>query len=128
MDVAAREQYQRTGVERQSLLEVIPFSCRQRTSKGDSEMDPRGPIGDYFRLATTRELEEFYLPFAVRQEQMPCSLAPNCISRELWLPRIAVVRSRPPRFHWHRKVAVPKPSEPPADSRCELRRKTLEKN
>ena len=33
------------------LLEVIPFSCRQRASMGDSEMAPRGPVGNYFRLA-----------------------------------------------------------------------------
>src|SRR5882724_3195674 len=57
-----------------------------------------------------------------------CSLVPHPISRELWLPRIAVVRSRPPRFHSHREVAVPRPSEPPADSRCELRRRSLGKN
>jgi hypothetical protein len=53
----------------------------------------------------------------------------NCgIVDELWLPRIAVVRSRPPSVHRHREVAVPRPSAPPADSRCGLRRRSLEKS
>jgi hypothetical protein len=38
-------------------LEVVRFSCRQRTSKRNSEVVPRGQVGDYFRLATIRELE-----------------------------------------------------------------------
>src|ERR1700683_2122130 len=69
-----------------------------------------------------------YSALTVTQEQVLFSLVPHRISRELSLPRIAVVRSRPPSIHSHRGVAVPRPSAPLADSRRELRRINLDKS
>ena len=82
---------------------------------------------DDFRLATTRELEEL-LCLSPLGRSMPRSLVPHHLSRELWLPQIAVVRNRPPSAHRHHEVAVPRPSAHPADSRCGLRRRILEKS
>ena len=47
---------------------------------------------------------------------------------QVWWPQIAVEYSRQPRFHRHREVAVPGPSELRADSRRVLHRRGLEKN